>query len=119
MEVKATVENMKTSSEKAQKPRAWGSRLHVLEYRDGNFPWAKYYIAIPPNLHIADLKRTWMFKTKEEAEAFARWFDETLFMLEWYEAAEMLAPYNATPLEAVEEYVKHLKATGVKPLDEV
>jgi len=46
-------------------------RLHVLDYHNGNYPWAKYYIAFPPNLVIPDLKRPWMFQTKESS--LARW----------------------------------------------
>ncbi len=45
--------------------------------------------------------------TKEEAEKFANWFDEVLFMLEWFTAAELLVPYGKTPKDAVDIFVKH------------
>ena len=92
---------------KTQSLRTKSVRVRVVEFQH---QWAKYYISIPPNLEIYDLKRPWIFKTKEEAERFAVWLDETLLILECSIGAEILAPYGKTPKDAFKMYVKHLEA---------
>jgi hypothetical protein len=84
-------------------------RLHVLPYNDWKNRWAKYYIGFPPNLEITDLRRTWLFKTEEEAKSFARWLDEIIGLLDYFEAKEMLAPHNKPLLEAVKEFAEHIE----------
>jgi len=82
-------------------------RLHVNAYNDRCF---KYYVGLPPNVELPDFKKTWTFKTKEDAEKFAAWFDDVLLTLEYTNATEVLAPHGATPVEAIDLFVKHLEA---------
>jgi len=101
------IENMKTPKAKAEKPKAPKCRLHVLEYNDFKEPWAKYYVAIPPNWELPVLNRPWKFMTKEEAEGFAIWFEDVLGFLDYFIAKEVLAPSGKTVVEAVQWFAEN------------